>query len=212
MGSEIDPFAPAQLGPITLRNRIIKAATFEGVMPDALVTDELIEYHRRVAVGGVCMTTVAYLAVSPEGRTHAECIWLRPEAAPGLKRLTETIHAEGAAVAAQLGHAGPVANSRSNRATSLSASRQINPVALKIVKAATDADVARVTDDYVRAGELVVEAGFDAIELHLGHNYLLSAFLSPKLNRRRDQWGGSIENRARFPRQVVSAVRAAVGR
>ena len=131
MGSEIDPFAPAQLGPITLRNRIIKAATFEGVMPDALVTDELIEYHRRVAVGGVCMTTVAYLAVSPEGRTHAECIWLRPEAAPGLKRLTETIHAEGAAVAAQLGHAGPVANSRSNRATSLSASRQINPVALK---------------------------------------------------------------------------------
>ena len=82
--NSVDPFAPARLGPLSLRNRIIKAATFEGVMPDALVTDELIEYHRRVAAGGVGMSTVAYLAVSREGRTHAECIWVRPEAVPGL--------------------------------------------------------------------------------------------------------------------------------
>ena len=80
----MDPFATTRLGPIELRNRIIKAATFEGVMPDALVTDELIEYHRAVAAGGAGMSTVAYLAVAPEGRTHAECIWLRPEAVPGL--------------------------------------------------------------------------------------------------------------------------------
>ncbi len=207
----IDPFSSARLGPVHLRNRIIKAATFEGVTPEALVTAELIDYHRKVAAGGVAMTTVAYLAVAPEGRTHAQCIWVRPEAVAGLSHLAEAIHDEGAAASAQIGHAGPVANARSNRATALSASRQINPVALKMTRAATDADLARITDDYARAGRLVAESGFDAIEVHLGHNYLLSAFLSPRLNRRDDRWGGSIENRTRFPRQVVEAVREAVG-
>ena len=103
-----DVFAPAKLGPITLRNRIIKAATFEAATPDALVTDDLIEYHRLPAAGGVGMTTVAYCAVSPGGRTEARQIWMRPEAVPGLRRLTDAIHAEGAAVSAQIGHAGPV--------------------------------------------------------------------------------------------------------
>jgi 2,4-dienoyl-CoA reductase-like NADH-dependent reductase (Old Yellow Enzyme family) len=92
-----DVYAPARLGPVTLRNRVIKAATFEGRTPHALVTEELIEYHLRPARGGVGMTTVAYCAVSPEGRTDRHQIWMRPEAVPGLRRLTEAVHAEGAA-------------------------------------------------------------------------------------------------------------------
>ena len=123
----VDPFAPTRLGPVALRNRIIKAATFEGVMPEALVTPELTEYHRAVAAGGAGMSTVAYLAVAPEGRTHAECIWLRPEAVPGLRRLTDAIHAEGAAAAAQIGHAGPVANSRSNKAAVAGSEQAVQP-------------------------------------------------------------------------------------
>ena len=206
----VDPFVEARLGPVTLRNRIIKAATFEGVMPEALVTPELIEYHHAVAAGGAGMSTVAYLAVAPEGRTHAECIWLRPEAVPGLRRLTDAIHAEGAAAAAQIGHAGPVANSRSNKAASIAPSKRFNPLAMRVIRSATDADIARVTNDYARAARLAADSGFDAIEIHLGHNYLLSAFLSPNLNKRTDTWGGPLENRARFPRQAVQAVRAAV--
>ena len=206
----VDPFAEARLGPVTLRNRIIKAATFEGVMPEALVTPELIEYHRGVAAGGAGMSTVAYLAVAPEGRTHAECIWLRPDAVPGLRQLTDAIHAEGAAAAAQIGHAGPVANSRSNKAASFAPSKRFNPLAMRVIRSATDADIARITNDYARAARLAADSGFDAIEIHLGHNYLLSAFLSPNLNKRTDSWGGSLENRARFPRQAVQAVRAAV--
>ena len=205
----VDPFAPARLGPVTLRNRIIKAATFEGVVPEALVTPELIAYHRAVAAGGSGMSTVAYLAVAPEGRTHAECIWLRPEAVPGLRRLTDAIHAEGAAAAAQIGHAGPVANSRSNKAQSLAPSKRFNPLAVRVIRSATDTDIARITNDYARAARLAAESGFDAVEIHLGHNYLLSAFLSPNLNKRTDSWGGSLDNRARFPRQAVQAVRAA---
>ena len=207
----VDPFAETRLGPVTLRNRIIKAATFEGVMPDALVTPQLIAYHRAVAAGGAGMSTVAYLAVAPEGRTHAECIWLRPEAVPGLRRLTAAIHREGAAASAQIGHAGPVANSRSNKAPSISPTRRLNPVAMRVIRSATDADIARITNDYARSARLAADSGFDAIEIHLGHNYLLSAFLSPNLNQRTDNWGGSLENRARFSRQAVKAVRAAVG-
>ena len=207
----VDPFAPARLGPITLRNRIIKAATFEGVMPEALVTPELIDYHRAVAAGGAAVSTVAYLAVAPEGRTHAECIWLRPDAVPGLRQLTDAIHAEGAAAGAQIGHAGPVANSRSNKAASIAPTRRFNPLAMRVIRSATDADIARITNDYARAARLAADSGFDAIEIHLGHNYLLSAFLSPNLNKRTDSWGGSLHNRARFPRQAVQAVRAAAG-
>ena len=119
-------FHPARLGPLTLRNRVIKAATFEGMTPEGLVTDALIDFHRRVALGGVGMTTVAYLATSPEGRTHAQQIHLRSEAIPGLRRLTDAVHHAGSAVAAQIGHAGPVANPKSNQLPSLSPSRSFN--------------------------------------------------------------------------------------
>ena len=97
-----DPLAPAKLGPISLRNRVIKAATFEGLTPKGLVSDELIEFHRRPAAGGVGMTTVAYCAVSYEGRTSPAQIYWRDEAMPGLRRLTDAIHDEGAAVSAQI--------------------------------------------------------------------------------------------------------------
>lgn len=205
-----DPFAQATLGPLTLRNRFIKAATFEGVTPEGLVTQELIDFHLRPVRGGIAMTTVAYLAVAPEGRTDPGCMWLRPEAVAGLRRLTDAIHAEGALVAGQIGHAGPVANAKRNRATSLGPSKMFNPMAMRTTRAIDEAGIARVTEDYARGARLMVEAGFDSIEIHLAHNYLLSSFLSPRFNKRDDEWAGSLENRARFARQVVAAVRAEV--
>jgi 2,4-dienoyl-CoA reductase-like NADH-dependent reductase (Old Yellow Enzyme family) len=205
-----DVFAPAQLGPLRLRNRIIKAATFEGQTPHGGVTPGLVDFHRTVAAGGVGMSTVAYLAVAPEGRTDRHCIALRPDVVAGLRTVTDAIHDEGAAAAAQIGHAGPVANPRSNRAAALGPSRRFSPMGA-VIRGVTTDDVARITADYARGAALLAESGFDSIEVHLGHNYLLSAFLSPKLNRRRDRYGGSIANRAEFPRAVVRAVRGAVG-
>ena len=204
-------FDEARLGPIALRNRTIKAATFEGRTPDALVTDDLIEFHRSVAAGGVGMTTVAYLAASPEGRTDRHQIHMRPAAVPGLRRLTDAIHAEGAAVAAQIGHAGPVANAASNRAHALAPSAQISPLSLRLTRKATKADIRRITADHARAARHAVESGFDSVEIHLGHNYLSSAFLSPAINHRTDEYGGPLENRARVAREVTQAVRAEVG-
>jgi 2,4-dienoyl-CoA reductase-like NADH-dependent reductase (Old Yellow Enzyme family) len=205
-----DVFAPAKLGPITLRNRIIKAATFEAATPDALVTDDLIEYHRLPAAGGVGMTTVAYCAVSPAGRTEGRQIWMRPEALPGLRRLTDAIHAEGAAISAQIGHAGPVADARSNKARALAPVRFFNPIGMRFAKQATRDDIRGVIDAHADAARLAIDAGFDAVEIHLGHGYFCSSFLSPMINRRTDEFGGSLENRAKVARGVVLAVDRAV--
>jgi len=206
-----DPFAPAKLGPVTLRNRTIKAATFEGAAPGGLVSGRLIDYHLAVAEGGIGMTTVAYLATSPEGRTHADQIHWRPEALPGLVQLTEAIHATGARVAAQIGHAGPVANAASNGLPSIGPSRHLNGLSMKFDQAATPADLDRIVADHARAAHMAADVGFDAVEVHLGHNYLASAFLSPKLNKRKDQFGGSLDNRGTFARRIAEAVRHAVG-
>jgi len=210
MSSPPDVLSPAKLGPITLRNRTIKSATFEARTPNALVTDDLIEYHRLPAAGGVGMTTVAYCAVSQGGRTEGNGIWMRPEAVPGFRRLTDAIHAEGAAVSAQIGHAGPVANAKSNKASALAPVRFFNPIGMRFAKKATRGDIDDVVAAHANAARLAIEAGFDAVEIHLGHNYLASSFLSPLINRRDDEFGGSLENRAKLARGMVLAVRRAV--
>src|SRR5947209_798553 len=201
----------ARLGPLELRNRIIKAATFEGATPRGEVTDRLVEFHRRVAAGGVAMTTVAYCAVAPEGRVHRHCLVLDRDTARSLRRLTDAVHDEGAAACAQIGHAGLVADARSNGCRSLAPTRRFSPPAKGVVPAARVADLERVRDDFAAAARNAVEAGFDAVEVHLGHGYLLSSFLSPRLNRRDDAYGGDAARRARYPREVVRAVRDAVG-
>lgn len=206
-----DVFAPATLGPVTLRNRTVKAATFEGRTPAGEVTDALVDYHLAVAEGGVGLTTVAYLAVAPEGRTHREQIVVGPGTAQGLARLAEAIHQTGAKIAGQVGHAGPVANGRSNGVHALSASRMPSPLSMQMVRSAGERDLTRITAAYVDTARTLVGAGFDVLELHMAHSYLISSFLAPGLNRRRDRYGGALENRARLARQVARAVREEVG-
>jgi 2,4-dienoyl-CoA reductase-like NADH-dependent reductase (Old Yellow Enzyme family) len=205
---DVDPFAPARLGPVTLRNRIVKAATFEGLTREHVVNDRLVEFHRLVAAGGVGMTTLAYCAVAPDGCGTPNELIVTPETVPGLARLAEAVHAEGAAVSAQIGHAGAVAAGTGAKA--VSPSPVFSPLAMRRTRAVTPDEIARITADFARAATLIADAGFDAVEIHLGHGYLPSEFLSRRLNRRRDGWGGSLANRARFPRAIAAAVREAV--
>jgi 2,4-dienoyl-CoA reductase-like NADH-dependent reductase (Old Yellow Enzyme family) len=207
-----DPFAPARLGPVVLRNRVIKSATFEGYAPGALVSEQLIDFHVTVGRGGVGMTTVAYLAVAPEGRTQRDQIYWRPEALAGLRRLTDAVHQTGARVSAQIGHAGPVANARSNGVPSIAPSRRFNPLAMAFDREATHEDLDRIIAAHAQAAAYAIDVGFDAVEIHLGHNYLPSAFLSPRINHRQDEWGGPLTARAELARRIVEAVRrTAVG-
>jgi 2,4-dienoyl-CoA reductase-like NADH-dependent reductase (Old Yellow Enzyme family) len=204
--------SPTRLGPITLRNRIVKCATYETRAKSGLVTDALIDWHREMAAGGVAMTTLAYCSVAPEGRTFKDQIVMRPEAAPGLARFAAAMHAEGAKAAIQIGHAGWFADPKATGTRPLGPSGTFSIHAQRFARAMTAADLDRVERDFATAARIAVDAGFDALEVHVGHGYLLSQFLSPYNNRRRDEYGGSLENRARFPRRVVRAVRAAAGR
>jgi len=200
-------FEPAPLGPLTLRNRIIKAATFEGVMPRGAVSQDLIDFHVAVARGGAALTTVAYCAVSMGGRVSSDTLVMIESIIGDLQRLTGAVHAEGALISAQLGHAGLVAQSHSKRHPTLAPSSRFSAPAMGWVKGATRKDLDDVVADFERAAKVAIDAGFDALEIHLGHNYLLSSFFSPNLNHRNDEFGGSIANRSTFPRRVVEAVR-----
>lgn len=204
-------FTPGTLGPLTLKNRFIKAATFEGVMARGRVSDALIDFHAGVARGGAAMTTVAYLAISPGGRVHRDTIVLGADSVPGLRRLTEVVHAEGALACAQIGHAGLVANTLSNRAPSLAPSGRFSAPAMGRVKAATATQLDGVVDEFGAAARHAVEAGFDAIEIHMGHGYLISSFFSPNLNHRTDAFGGDMTRRAELARRVAQRVRTTVG-
>lgn len=206
-------FSPAQLGPLTLRGRIIKAATFEGMTPGGRPTEALTEHHAAIARGGAAMTTVAYCAVSDAGRTFADQLAMQPEVVDPLRALTDRVHAEGAHVALQLGHCGTFTKhvGRLPRGPSWAFNAYGAFRGLPLARPMNRADLQGVIDDFARAAGLAAEAGFDALELHFGHGYLLSQFLSPATNRRRDAWGGSRQGRMRLPLEVARAVRAEVG-
>src|SRR4051795_11806010 len=129
-------FGSGVLGPLTLRNRIIKSATFEGATPRGQVTDRLVEFHRQVAAGGVAMSTVAYCAVSPGGRVHRHCLVLHEDTAVELRRGPATGQAEGAAACAQIGDAGLVADAGSTGARPLAPSGGSSPPEKGLVPAA----------------------------------------------------------------------------
>ncbi|MHA7834251.1 MAG: NADH:flavin oxidoreductase [Algiphilus sp.] len=209
-------FTPLTLGPLRLRNRFIKSATNEGMAPAGIPTRALVQHHRSMAAGGAAMTTVAYCAVEADGRTFEDQITLDADTVKHLRVLTDAVHAEGGAACAQLTHGGcftflPKLATR----YPLSASGGINPpgmIAGRPLKTAmTLSDMARISDAFVAAAQRARDAGFDAVELHMGHGYLLSQFLSPLYNRRTDFWGGNAEKRARFPAQVLRHVLDAVG-
>ncbi|WP_339429429.1 NADH:flavin oxidoreductase [Pseudomonas taetrolens] len=209
-------FEPLTIGPLTLRNRIIKSATNEGMAPQGIPSRQLVKLHEALAQGGVGMTTLAYCSVSPDGRTLPGQIVLDASTVPHLRALTDAVHRHGAAASAQITHGGCFTFLR-ERSTPrpLSSSGGFNKVGLMSgmwrKQAMTEADMTQVTRQFVQGAELARAAGFDAVELHMGHGYLLSQFISPLYNRRRDSYGGSLENRLRFPLRVLRAVLEAVG-
>jgi len=211
-----DVFAPLALGPITLPNRFIRSGANEMMTDQMSPTRSLREFHRRLAAGGVGMTTLAYVAVSPDGRTFESQGVLSAASVPRYRAVTDAVHGEGARVSAQITHAGSfVQHDALSTRRAMSASGGIDRIGMLqgrfLQRAMTRADMAQVRDEFVAAARLARDAGFDAVELHMGHGYLLNQFISPLSNRRRDAYGGSPENRARFPAEVLAAVKDAVG-
>lgn len=205
-------FTPAALGPLTLRNRTIRAAAFEGMGRDHAPTQALIDYHASVAAGGIGMTTVAYAAVAQSGLSFRTQLWLRPEIVPELRRLTGAVHREGAAASLQIGHCGNMSHRGICGCLPVSASSGFNLYSPTFVRGLRTSEIRQIVAGFGRAVDLAHEAGFDAVEVHAGHGYLLSQFMSTWLNRRRDEYGGRLENRLRFAREAVEEAVARAAR
>ena len=213
------PFSPVRLGPLTLRNRFVKSATNEGRAKKAIVSKGLARFHESMAEGGVALSTVAYCATSQDGRTFVDQAVLDAASLADFRALTDGVHRHGAAASAQITHAGSFTfldHATLKTARPLSSSGGFNKVGVMsrrwFKKKMDREDMIRMTAEFVDAARMAREAGFDAVELHMGHGYLLSQFLSPIYNKRWDEYGGSIAARLKFPREVLGRVLDAVGK
>lgn len=199
-------FTPFKIGPVELRNRTIRSAAFEGMCENNSPSQSLFDYHTAVARGGIGMTTVAYAAVCRSGLSFERQLWMREEIVPELKKLTDAIHAEGAKASIQLGHCGNMSHKRICGCMPYGASRGFNLYSPTFVHKMNKKEIGEVVKAYGDAVRLAIKAGFDAVEVHAGHGYLISQFLSPYTNHRHDEYGGSLDNRMRFMRECMTEV------
>jgi len=209
-------FSEARINGLTLRNRLIKAATFEGKSRGGVMTPELIRLHERLGEGGVGMTTLAYCAAEADGRIHEHMIYMDEGARVGLEEFIGRLHATGAKVSGQLGHCGNFSKNRDfTGKRPLGPSPGINSLGLAyglpFAGALTKPQIGERVQVMARAAGFMKSVGFDAIEIHFGHGYGISQFISPRTNKRKDEYGGTLANRMRFGLEVLEAVRAAVG-
>ena len=196
---------------MTLRNRTIRSAAFESMCPGHEPSQMLYDYHTIVARGGVGMTTVAYAAVEESGLSFDRQLVMRPEIIPGLRRLTEGIHKEGAAAGIQLGHCGNMSHKEICGCIPVGASTGFNLYSPTLVRGLRRDELPALAKNFGRAVNLAREAGFDSVEIHCGHGYLIDQFLNTYFNRRRDEYGGSLENRMRFMTMCMEEVMKAAG-
>ncbi len=199
-------FTPYKLGSVTLRNRVIRSAAFESMGKDFSPTQALKDYHVSVARGGVGMTTVAYASINRSGISFNKQLWLRDEIVPGLRDLTDAVHKEGAAVGIQLGHCGNMTHWSTAGSFPVSASNGFNLYSPTFHRRMSKSEIAEFAKDFGKAVDTAYNAGFDSVEIHAGHGYLISQFLSPYTNHRRDEFGGSLQNRMRFMNMVLEEV------
>ncbi|MGN1216277.1 MAG: NADH:flavin oxidoreductase [Candidatus Cryptobacteroides sp.] len=211
MAIESPIFTPVKIGPVTLRNRVIRSAAFENMAYGNSPSQDLYDYHVAVARGGVGMTTLAYAAVDRSGLSFDGQLWMRKEIVPDLKRITDAIHAEGAKASIQLGHCGNMTHRATCGCMPVGASGGFNMYSPTFARALKVNEIHDLVKAFGNAVNLAREAGFDCVEIHAGHGYLISQFLSPYTNHRHDEFGGSLENRMRFMRLVIQEVMKAAG-
>jgi anthraniloyl-CoA monooxygenase len=214
-------FAPFRLRELTLKNRVVVSPMAQYRAVDGTPTDWHLVHYAERAKGGAGLLYTEMTCVSPEGRITPGCTGLyAPEHEAAWKRIVDFIHVEtDAKVAIQLGHSGPKGSTQLGWETMDAPLAQGNwpvmgpsPVAWSpanpVPRQMTRADMDAVRGEFVRAAEMAEHAGFDMLELHYAHGYLMSAFITPLTNRRTDAYGGGLESRMRFPLEVFRAVRA----
>jgi len=202
-----------KLGNVQIKNRLVRSATYEKrAADDGSVTDELVQFYRTLAEGGVGLSITGFAYIQPDGRAFPNQIAIdRDELIPGLNKISEAIHkyGEGCKVIAQIGHCG--------RETYVvddifDPSGIVEPMTNNTPREMNLDDIEEIIENFAQAARRVKAAGFDGVQLHAAHGYLLSEFLSPYTNKRMDDFGGSTENRMRIIEQIFSRMVELVGK
>jgi len=205
-------FEPGTINGMTLSNRFVRSATWEGMATDdGAVTQKLIETMVALAKGGVGMIITSHAYIRKEGQAGPWQIGVyKDDLIDGLKEMAAAVHENGSKIVMQIAHAGTFAAEVLTGMTPWAASDLEGLPKTPRHKMTVD-DIQAVTASFAKAARRARTAGFDGVEIHSAHGYLLSQFLSPLSNQRRDDYGGSIENRIRFALGVLRAIRNAVG-
>ncbi|MGE5174250.1 MAG: NADH:flavin oxidoreductase [Betaproteobacteria bacterium] len=205
---------PLKVRSMTLANRLVMPpmATAKAG-PDGKVSQALLDYYAEKSRGGyVSLVIIEHSYISPEGKASENQLSVSDDAmVPGLRKLAEVIHRNGSRAAMQINHAGSAGLKEVTGTTPLAPSATANPRRGDMPREMSRQEIGDIVNAFKDAGRRVQEAGFDAVEIHSAHGYLLNQFLSPLTNKRTDEYGGDIGNRIRIHLQAIEAVRSAVG-
>jgi 2,4-dienoyl-CoA reductase-like NADH-dependent reductase (Old Yellow Enzyme family) len=206
-------FTPARIGNLTLPNRLIRSGTAEHMADrNGFPLPSLTDCYRTLAEGGVGLIITGHIYVHPSGQAQPQMTGIyTDEIVPLLAKAVEAVHQAGSRIAAQINHGG--LQSREDAVPEAIAPSAVSaPFISRTPRAMTGKEIEMLIDAYGQAARRAKEAGFDAVQVHAAHGYLISEFLSPFANRRTDEWGGSPEKRMNFLRAVCKAVRQTVGK
>jgi 2,4-dienoyl-CoA reductase-like NADH-dependent reductase (Old Yellow Enzyme family) len=205
-------FEPGEINGMKLENRFVRSATWEGMAADdGSCTPKLISLMAELARGGVGLIISSHSYVQKIGKVSFRQIGIHSDdMIPGLKKMTAAVHDQRGKIVCQLAHAGFFANPKLSGQTPIAPSN-VESIAKDPRKEMTPKDIDGVIEAFAAAASRAKRAGFDGVQIHGAHGYLLSQFISPMFNHRTDEYGGSIENRARLPLAVLQAIQEAVG-
>ncbi|MFN7970580.1 MAG: mycofactocin system FadH/OYE family oxidoreductase 2 [Acidimicrobiales bacterium] len=205
-------WTPLQLGPVTVRNRIVFSAHLTNYAQDGKPTEQHAAYYQERAAGGVGLIITEEHSTHPTDWPYEKLIHgFHRDVIPGYRRITDAVHRHRTPIFAQINHNGGQASSLYSRLPVWAPSPVADPLFREVPKAVDRHEIAEIVAGYARVAENCAEGGFDGIELQCSHSSIVRGFLSPATNRRTDDYGGSLANRARILLEIVAAVRAAIG-
>ncbi len=215
MNFAIDPFAPFEFCGVKMPCRIVRSATHEGMADEnGVPTEKLARLYERLAKGGVGLIITGYMGISQQGKCPLYNMTMinSDELIPAWREITDRVHTHGTPIFAQIAHSGRQTRKK------VTGERTVAPSRIRDLLYWEDAphklrdkEIHKITDDFAEAALRAKKAGFDGVQLHCAHGYLLHEFLSPHTNKRRDKWGGSVENRFRMVGEIVEKTRRLCG-
>jgi 2,4-dienoyl-CoA reductase-like NADH-dependent reductase (Old Yellow Enzyme family) len=207
-------FTPIRISSVTIPNRFVRSATHDFMAgEDGSITDRHLSLFSELAEGGVGLIITGHAFVSPAGKASPRQIGVHEDGlVAGLSRLPAAVHRFPSRIFLQISHAGRQTKEKICGCTPLAPSAVYEPVFKIMPREMTKDEIEKTIDDFVKAGQRAKLAGFDGVQLHAAHGYLLSSFISPYTNRRKDEFGGSLDNRARAVCAIIDRLKKATGK